>query len=48
MDLIGEADSLGYNLVLNVGPLANGSFPEEDIQTLKEVGKRIKMINRRE
>ena len=42
MDLIWEADSLGYNLLLNVGPRANGSFPEEDIQTLKEVGKRVK------
>ncbi|MFC2125964.1 alpha-L-fucosidase [Bacteroidota bacterium] len=34
-----ETRSQGHNLLLNVGPLPDGSFPEEDIAALKEVGK---------
>ena len=42
MRILYQMDSLGANLLLNVGPLPDGSFPEEDILTLKEVGKRLK------
>ncbi len=40
--LIAHALSHDANLLLNVGPLPDGSFPEEDVATLKEVGKRIR------
>ena len=40
--ILQEADSIGANLLLNVGPLADGSFPEEDVNTLKEVGKKLR------
>jgi len=43
LDILHQMDSLGANVLLNVGPLPDGSFPEEDIQTLKEVGRRLKM-----
>lgn len=42
MDILYQMDSIGANLLMNVGPLPNGSFPEEDIATLKEVGKRLR------
>ena len=40
MDQLEIADSLGANLLLNIGPLPDGALPEEDIITLREVGKR--------
>jgi alpha-L-fucosidase len=40
--LLREADEEGNNLLLNVGPLADGSFPEEDIKILLEVGELLK------
>ena len=37
--ILQQMDSIGANLLLNVGPLPDGAFPEEDIRILKEVGK---------
>jgi alpha-L-fucosidase len=42
MGLLANADSIGANLLLNIGPLPDGSFPQEDIDALLEVGKRLK------
>lgn len=41
-EILQQMDSLGANLLLNVGPVANGSFPEEDIVALKEVGRKLR------
>ena len=35
------ADSMGANLLLNIGPLPDGSLPEEDKSTLREVGRKF-------
>jgi len=37
--LLDEAEKAGSNLLLNVGPKGDGSFPEEDIKALTEAGK---------
>lgn len=42
MEILHQMDSIGANLLMNVGPLPDGSFPEEDIITLKEVGRRLR------
>ena len=42
MEILNQMDSIGANLLMNVGPLPDGSFPEEDIITLKEVGRRLR------
>lgn len=42
MGILYQMDSIGANLLMNVGPLPDGSFPKEDIITLKEVGKRLR------
>ena len=42
IEILQEMDSLGANVLLNVGPLPDGSFPEEDIAILKEVGKKLR------
>jgi alpha-L-fucosidase len=42
MEMLANAEAAGANLLLNVGPLPDGSFPEEDIAALKEVGERLK------
>ena len=41
IEILYEMDSLGANVLLNVGPLPDGSFPAEDIAILKEVGKKL-------
>lgn len=41
-EILLQMDSLGANLLLNVGPMADGKFPEEDITALKEVGKMLR------
>lgn len=41
MQMLEDARVLKANLLLNVGPLPDGSFPEEDVTTLIEVGKRL-------
>lgn len=40
--LMANAAALGANLLLNTGPLPDGSIPAEDVQTLREVGKRLR------
>jgi len=39
ISLLDEAEKAGSNLLLNVGPKGDGSFPEEDIKALTEAGK---------
>lgn len=39
--MLGLAQSAGCNLLLNVGPLPDGSLPDEAVRTLREVGCRI-------
>jgi alpha-L-fucosidase len=41
-EILQQMDSLGANLLLNVGPMADGRFPQEDIFALKEVGQKVK------
>ncbi|MEM1134557.1 MAG: alpha-L-fucosidase [Bacteroidota bacterium] len=42
MELLSAASEMDANLLLNVGPKPDGSFPQEDIDALREVGKRLK------
>ncbi len=42
MEILYQNDSIGANLLLNVGPMPDGSIPEEDIATLRELGRRLK------
>lgn len=42
LQMLADAEAQNANLLLNVGPLPDGSFPEEDINTLIEVGKKFK------
>ena len=39
--MLGEAGARQANLLLNVGPLPDGSLHPEDVATLKEVGRRL-------
>jgi len=39
IEMLENAKKSNANLLLNVGPKGDGSFPEEDIKALKEVGK---------
>lgn len=39
IEMLNTAKEINANLLLNVGPKGDGSFPEEDIKTLKEAGK---------
>jgi len=39
LKILEDAGNKGANLLLNTGPLGNGSIPEEDVKTLREVGK---------
>ena len=40
--ILGEARRDRCNLLLNIGPVADGSVHPEDVKTLKEVGRRLK------
>ncbi len=40
IELLNDLEKQPANLLLNVGPLPNGAFPQEDITILKEVGKK--------
>jgi alpha-L-fucosidase len=42
INLLNEAENTNSNLLLNVGPKGDGSFPEEDITALTEAGKMLK------
>ena len=36
-----ETNASGSNLLMNVGPLPDGAFPEQAVNTLREVGRRL-------
>ena len=42
MELLAKARSQNANLLLNTGPLGDGSIHPEDVKTLREVGRRIR------
>jgi alpha-L-fucosidase len=42
MQMLMDAEDMNANLLLNIGPKGDGSIPEEDVETLTEVGKRLK------
>jgi len=39
MEMLKNAEEIGANLLLNIGPLPDGSLPEEDMSTLREIGE---------
>jgi alpha-L-fucosidase len=41
MQMLKDAEALNANLLLNIGPKADGSIPEEDVAILTEVGNRL-------
>jgi alpha-L-fucosidase len=41
MQMLAEARARNANLLLNVGPLPDGSLHPEDVATLREVGRRL-------
>lgn len=43
--MLNDAKEINANLLLNVGPKGDGSFPEEDIKTLKEVAEILSKKN---
>ena len=43
MQMLEKARAMNANLLLNVGPKADGSIPEEDVLILREVGKRLRL-----
>lgn len=42
MQMLKKANAIPANLLLNTGPLPDGSIHPEDVKTLKEVGKRLR------
>jgi len=42
MRMLEHAETVGANLLLNTGPLPDGSIQAEDVRTLREVGKRLR------
>ena len=42
--MLRDARKANANLLLNVGPKGDGSFPEEDIRALEEAGKSIEKV----
>ncbi len=44
MQMLSEAGTKGANLLLNVGPLPDGSLHPEDVATLQEVGRRRRQL----
>ena len=42
MEALEEAEGINANLLVNTGPLAEGSIHEVDAKTLREVGKRLR------
>ncbi|MGK7396922.1 MAG: alpha-L-fucosidase [Candidatus Cyclobacteriaceae bacterium M3_2C_046] len=45
MEMLDQAQQVDANLLLNTGPLPDGSIHEDDQATLKEVGKRLRQRN---
>jgi len=41
MQMLEDAHSMNANLLLNVGPRGDGSFPEEDIRALEDAGAKL-------
>jgi alpha-L-fucosidase len=41
LQMLEEARTINANLLLNVGPKGDGSFPEEDIRALEEAGAKL-------
>jgi alpha-L-fucosidase len=41
MEMLKHARKIPANLLLNTGPLPDGSIHPDDVRTLKEVGKRL-------
>lgn len=41
IQMLKDAGKEGHNLLLNVGPLPDGAFPQEDIDILLEVGEQL-------
>jgi alpha-L-fucosidase len=39
LEMLADATAINANLLLNVGPKGDGSFPEEDVRALEEAGK---------
>jgi alpha-L-fucosidase len=44
MGMLAEAAKVPANLLLNTGPLPDGSIPEEDAKTLRDVGQRLRAM----
>lgn len=42
MAMLAHTDSIGANLLLNIGPLPDGTVFPDDVTSLREVGKRLK------
>ena len=42
MEMLQNAADLNANLLLNIGPLPNGALPQEDVETLRAVGARLR------
>ena len=42
MEMLAGTKEMKANLLLNIGPLPDGSVFPDDIATLREVGKRLK------
>lgn len=42
MAMLANAKEIGANLLLNTGPLPDGSIHPQDVRTLKEVGRRLR------
>lgn len=42
MEMLERAKDMKANLLLNTGPLPDGSIHPDDVETLREVGRRLK------
>jgi alpha-L-fucosidase len=42
MEMLNHTKEMGANLLLNIGPLPDGTVFPDDVRTLREVGKRLK------
>ncbi len=40
--MLAGAKKMGANLLLNTGPLPDGSIHPDDVKTLKDVGRRLR------
>ena len=39
--MLEDARTTNANLLLNVGPMGDGTFPEEDVKAITEAGARL-------